>query len=59
MIVIIGNTRVQTPSEGNVLTNGESFSREVYLGEGAQEWDEVPDEGQLDPNQSVLEEETQ
>ena len=55
MITIIGNTRIQTPSDGNLLMNGDIFSKEVYLGEGAEEWEEVLDEGQLDPNQSVLE----
>ena len=49
MIEIIGTTRVQTPNEGYLLTNGESFSRLVYLGEGAQPWEEVPDDGQLEP----------
>jgi hypothetical protein len=43
----IGNR--QTPDEGKLLTNGEVFSRLVYLGEGASEWEEVDDTGQLNP----------
>ena len=47
MITIIGTTRVQTAQEGMLLTKGDTFSKEVYLGEGAAEWEEVEDKGQL------------
>jgi hypothetical protein len=56
MITIIGNTRVQTPSDGNLLTKDGIFSKQVYLGEGAEEWEEVLDEGQMDVDQLILEE---
>ena len=49
MITIENGHRTQTASEGILLTNGESFSKIVYLGDGAPEWQEVPDNGQLDP----------
>ena len=49
MITIIGTTRVQTAQEGMLLTKGDTFSKEVYLGEGAAEWEEVVDDGQLEP----------
>jgi hypothetical protein len=39
----------QTASEGKLLTNGDTFATVVYLGEGASEWDEVDDTGQLNP----------
>ena len=37
--------RVLTPSEGMILTNGESYSTRVYLGVNASpdDWWEVPD----------------
>ena len=54
MITETGNTRVQTPAEGMLLTNGEVFSKEIYLGEGATEWLEVPDDGQLEPIQAEI-----
>jgi len=40
-IEIVNGMRVQTPDEGKVLTNGESTSTQVYLGEGATPWAEV------------------
>jgi len=49
MIVIENGHRTQTADEGMLLTNGESFSKEVYLGDGATAWDEVLDIGQLEP----------
>jgi hypothetical protein len=48
MITNIGNTKVQIPSEGMVLSTGQNYSKMVYLGEGAQEWEEVEDIGQID-----------
>lgn len=54
MITIIGTTRVQIPQDGMLLTNGDTFSKEVYLGEGAAEWEEVVDDGQLEPDTPVL-----
>jgi hypothetical protein len=39
----------QTASEGKLLTNGDTFATVVYLGEGASEWEEVDDIGQLKP----------
>lgn len=41
--------RKQIASEGMILKNGDNYSKMVYLGEGAQEWDEIPDDGQLEP----------
>ena len=38
----------QRPDEGKLLTNGELFSKLVYLGDGAADWQEVDDIGQLD-----------
>ena len=54
MITILGTTRVQIPQAGNLLTDGDTFSKEIYLGEGAVEWSEVPDDGQLEPIQAEI-----
>ena len=37
--------RKLTPSEGMTLTNGEVFSKEVYLGknDSPENWNEIPD----------------
>jgi len=48
IVTLIGNTRVQTPSSGYLLTDGEIYSLQVYLGEGVEPWQAVIDEGQLD-----------
>lgn len=54
MIKKIGNTRVQEASDGMLLTDGETFSKLVYLGDGVKEWVEVVDDGQLEPDTPVL-----
>lgn len=33
--------RIQTADAGMVLTNGETYTDKVYLGEGADEWNEI------------------
>ena len=45
------------PDEGMVLTNGETFSDKVYLGKNddPSNWWEVPDEGQLNPQEEIEE----
>jgi hypothetical protein len=43
MTTIENGHRVQTASEGMILTNGENYSKTVYLGEGMPEWQEVPE----------------
>jgi hypothetical protein len=47
-------TRVQVSRDGYLLTNGEVFSTEVYLGEGAIEWQEVEDVGQMNIEQGEI-----
>jgi len=47
-------TRVQVARDGYLLTNGEVFSKEVYLGEGATEWQEVEDTGQMNTEQGEI-----
>lgn len=54
MITNIDGLRKQTPKQGNILTNVDSFSYEVYLGDGASEWEEVLDSGQLEPIQAEI-----
>ena len=49
MITIENKLRMQTPSEGNLLKHEENYSKLVYLGDGAPEWEEVLDSGQLEP----------
>ncbi len=46
-IKIENGHRAQYASPGMLLTNGETFSKLVYLGDGAPEWEEVEDKGQL------------
>lgn len=46
MITNENGLRIQTASEGFVLKSEDNYSKLVYLGEGAQPWEEVLDEGQ-------------
>jgi hypothetical protein len=48
MITIIGNTKVQIPRYGYLLTDGKVYSLGIFLPLDAQEWDEVINNGQLD-----------
>ena len=36
--------RIQTADMGKTLTNGDSYSKKVYLGDNASVWNEIPDE---------------
>jgi len=49
MTTIENGLRSQTASEGMILKNGDSWSKQVYLGDGAQEWEEVPESMQPQP----------
>ncbi|HEY6915153.1 MAG TPA: hypothetical protein VI413_10795 [Paludibacter sp.] len=49
MITNEDGLRKQTASDGMLLVNGESFTKEVYLGNGMPELEEVPDDGKLEP----------
>lgn len=40
--------RKQIADEGMLLKNGDNYTKMVYLGEGAQEWEQVEDTGQID-----------
>lgn len=44
--------RVLTADDGKLLTNGETYSTQVYLGsnDDPENWQEVNDEGQLNQN---------
>lgn len=49
MITIENGHRTQTAATGNILIFDGMFAYMIYLGDGAQEWDEVLDSGQLEP----------
>jgi len=49
MITNENGLRTQTASEGMILKNRDSWSKMVYLGDGAQEWEEVPESMQPQP----------
>ena len=35
--------KIQTASEGMTLTNGDTYSKKVYLPDEAENWQEIPD----------------
>jgi hypothetical protein len=43
----------QTATTGNILTDGTTYSYEVYLGEGAADWQEIQDKPEYHPNNEV------
>lgn len=49
MITEKDGLRIQTAEEGMLLYNGEIYAKEIYLGDGAQPWQEIPDDGQMEP----------
>lgn len=49
MLTEVNGFRIQTPESGNILEWEGNYSHEVALGVGMPEWNEVLDEGQLEP----------
>ena len=46
ILVVVGDIRRLTPTEGMMLTNGEVYSKEIYLGvnDSKDNWYEISDE---------------
>ena len=42
-ITTINGMRIQTADMNKTLTDGESYSKKVYLGDSAPVWNEMPD----------------